>query len=100
EDLSHANQIGVAAARVEERALAVTGLQMYAPSYFEPNESVLNAGVLLSIPALFSQGLNKAFKIYSPLPAGFYGLQHMLLLLCFMALCRIKNPEQLKNFPP
>lgn len=73
---------------------------MYAPSYFEPNESVLNAGVLLSIPALFSQGLNKAFKVYSPLPAGFYGLQHMLLLLCFMALCRIKNPEQLKNYPP
>lgn len=61
---------------------------------------MLNAGVLLAIPALLSQGLDKAFKVYSPLPPGFYGLHHMLLLLCFMALCRIKNPEQLKKYPP
>ncbi len=88
------------ASRIEERALATTGKQDYAPSYFEHNQSVLNAGVLLSIPSLISQGLNKAFQVYSPLPSGFYGLQHMLLLLCFMALCRIKNPEQLKKYPP
>lgn len=61
---------------------------------------MLNAGVLLSIPALLSQGLDRAFKVYSPLPPGFYGLCHMLMLLCFMALCRIKNPEQLKKHPP
>jgi hypothetical protein len=80
--------------------LAVTGVQEFAPNYFEHNESVLNAGVLMSIPGLISQGLSKAFKVYSQLPPGFYGLQHMLLLLCFMALCRIKNPEQLKKHPP
>lgn len=80
--------------------MAVTGLQDYAQSNFEHGESVLNAGVLLAIPALLSQGLDKAFKVYSPLPPGFYGLHHMLLLLCFMALCRIKNPEQLKKYPP
>lgn len=54
----------------------------------------------MSIPGLISQGLGKAFSVFSPLPRGFYGLQHMLLLLCFMALCRIRNPEQLKNYPP
>lgn len=80
--------------------MAVTGQQDYAQSSFENIESVLNAGVLLSIPALLSQGLDKAFKVYSPLPPGFYGLHHMLMLLCFMALCRIKNPEQLKEYPP
>lgn len=90
----------MAASRVEERALAVTGALESAPNYFEPNESVLHAGVLMSIPGLISQGLNKAFNVFSPLPRGFYGLQHMLLLLCFMALCRIKNPEQLKKYPP
>lgn len=90
----------MAATRVEERALAITGMQECASSYFEHNESVLHAGVLLSLPALISQGLSKAFHVYSPLPPGFYGLQHMLLLLCFMALCRIKNPEQLKKYPP
>jgi len=61
---------------------------------------VLNAGVLLALPSLLSQGLDKAFKVYSPLPPGFYGLHHLLMLLCFMALCRIKNPEQLKEYPP
>jgi hypothetical protein len=100
EDASKVNEIGMGATRVEERALATTGTQDYAPSYFDHNQSVLNAGVLLSIPALISQGLSKAFNVYSPLPSGFYGLQQMLLLLCFMALCRIKNPEQLKKYPP
>jgi hypothetical protein len=92
--------MGMAASRKEERVMAITGSQECAPSYFEHNDSVLNAGVLLTIPALISQGLSKAFTVYSPLPAGFYGLQHMLLLLCFMAFCRIKNPEQLKQYPP
>jgi len=80
--------------------LAVTGLQEYAPSLFEHQESVLNAGVLLSVPALISQGLPQIFKVFKPLPAGFYGLHHIVLILCFMALCRIKNPEQLKKHPP
>lgn len=67
---------------------------------FEHQESVLQAGVLLSVPALIAQGLEKIFKVFQPLPAGFYGLHHIVLILCFMALCRIKNPEQLKKHPP
>jgi hypothetical protein len=80
--------------------LAVTGLQEYAPDLFEHQESVLNAGVLLSIPALISQGLDKSFEVFKPLPPGFYGLHHIIIILCFMALCRIKNPEQLKKHSP
>jgi hypothetical protein len=60
----------------------------------------MNAGVLFSLPALISQGLLKATDIYSSLSAGYYGFVHVLLLFAFMALCRIKNPEQLKNQPP
>jgi hypothetical protein len=75
-------------------------MQAYAPSVFEHQESVLNAGVLLAIPALLSQGLNQFFNVFKPLPAGFYGLHHIVLTLCFMALCRIKNPEQLKKHSP
>lgn len=60
----------------------------------------MNAGLLIAIPALISQGLDRVFKILSPLPAGFYGLHHMVLLLCYMALARIKNPEQLKQHSP
>jgi hypothetical protein len=80
--------------------LAVTGTQEYAPSLFEHHESVLNAGVLFSIPALISQGIKKTFSVYKPFRAGFYGLHHIIFLLCFMALCRIKNPEQLKDYSP
>jgi hypothetical protein len=82
-----------------ERGLARTGTQAYAPSHFEAQESVLNAGVLFSLPALISQGLHKVLSTLNPLPSGFYGLHHIILLLCFMALCRIKNPEQLKQYP-
>jgi hypothetical protein len=80
--------------------MAVTGMQAYAPSLFEANESVLNGGVLLSLPALVSQGLERVFKILRPLRAGFYGLHHMVLLTGFMALCRIRNAEQLKSHAP
>lgn len=61
---------------------------------------MLNAGVLFAVPALISQGLVRFFKVFKPLPPGFYGLHHVILLLCFMVLCRIKNPEQLKKHPP
>jgi hypothetical protein len=56
--------------------------------------------VLFSIPALIAQGLTLFFKTFKPLPSGFYGLHHIILTLCFMSLCRIKNPEQLKKQPP
>lgn len=80
--------------------MAVTGVQAYASDLFEHQESVLNAGVLFSIPALISQGLDKTFKVFKPLPPGFYGLHHIIIILCFMALCRIKNPERLKKHSP
>ena len=80
--------------------MAVTGKQDYAHSLFEHQESVLNAGVLFAVPALIAQGLKLFFKVFRPLPAGFYGLHHVILILCFMALCRIRNPEQLKKSPP
>ena len=80
--------------------MAVRGKQDYAPSLFEHQESVLNAGVLFAIPALISQGLERFFKVFNSLPSGYYGLHHVVLILCFMALCRIKNPEQLKKHPP
>ncbi len=43
EDAKAAEGIGIAATRQEERGLAVTGKQDYAPSLFEHQESVLNA---------------------------------------------------------
>jgi hypothetical protein len=91
--------IGIGATMEEERGLACTGIQVYAESRFAAQESVLHGGVLLALPSLISQGLDKLFTGFRQLPNGFYGLHHIILLLCFMALCRIQNPEQLKKHP-
>jgi hypothetical protein len=85
---------------LEERILAATGVIEQASTVFGPHNNVMNAGVLFSLPALISQGLLKATQVYAPLPKGFYGFIHILLLLAYMALSRIKNPEQLKRCPP
>jgi len=97
QDAQGGEDMGIAVSRIEERVLATTGSQIYAQTLFDSNESVENGGVLFSIPALISQGLDKLFATFRTLPKGFYGLHHILLLLCFMALCRIKNVEQLKK---
>jgi len=34
------------------------------------------------------------------LPAGYYGLEHILMLLGMLALCRIKSIEQLRSSAP
>jgi len=69
-----------------------------ASTVFDTHNNVMNAGVLFSLPALISQGLMKATETYQQFSKGYYGLIHILLLLAFMALARIKNPEQLYSF--
>jgi len=100
QDAECSTGLGIGATRIEDRIAAINGEQEHATSQFGTHKSVLHGGVLLAIPALFSQGLEKVFTTYRPLPRGFYGLKNIILLCCFMALCRIKNAEQLKKHPP
>jgi hypothetical protein len=58
------------------------------------------AGVLFLLPALLSQGLLKAQQVYQLPVSHYYGLVSVVLTLAFMALGRIKNPEQLKQCKP
>jgi len=67
---------------------------------FEPSESVCGAGVLFLLPALISQGLLKARDIYQLPRSHYYSIESIVLTLAFMALSRIKNPEQLKLCKP
>jgi hypothetical protein len=67
---------------------------------FEPSESVFGAGVLFLLPALISQGLLKARDIYQLPRSHYYSIESIVLTLAFMALSRIKNPEQLKLCKP
>ena len=90
--------IGIGAKREAERILASTGKLFEATPHFSASEGVGHAGVLLALPALTRVGLLEAGKkAYGALHKGFYGLQSVLLTLSFMALLRIKTPEQLKR---
>jgi transposase len=90
--------IGIGAKREAERILASTGKLVEATPDFSASEGVGHAGVLLALPVLAKVGLLQAGKkAYSVLHKGFYGLQSVLLTLSFMALLRIKTPEQLKR---
>ena len=92
---------GIATTRETERVLACKGAIAEALPEFSPNEGVHYAGVLLALP--FLAGLNylsTGQKVYGTLKKGYYGLQSILLTFAFMALLRMKNPEQLKNGNP
>jgi hypothetical protein len=95
------SQAGIAVKRETERAMASLGKLNEAAAVFAANESVRYAGVLLAVPLLAQLGLlDAAKKVYGRLRNGFYGLQATLLTLAFMALLRIKTPEQLKEESP
>ena len=52
------------------------------------------------LPALLAQGLLKTKEVYKIPESHYYGLESIILTLAFMALGRIKNPEQLKQCKP
>jgi len=76
---------------------AATGQIQQATPVFEPQTELCQAGVLFALPALLSQGLLEYKKVYESLPKGYYGFDTIVLTLAVMGLCRIKNPEQLKQ---
>ncbi|MFZ4625855.1 MAG: putative transposase [Rhodoferax sp.] len=54
------------------------------------------AGLLTGLPALCANGLLSGVDKHLSLPKGFYSALHILLLLGFMALGRIRRPEGLR----
>ncbi len=66
--------------RTSERALARAGVLVQAPPVFHPAARVPLAGLFLALPALAATGLlGCAHRVYQGLPAGFYGLDSMLV---------------------
>lgn len=68
--------------------------------HFDTHEAVCGAGILFLLPALLFQGLLKTKEVYRIPENHYYGLESVILTLAFMALGRIKNPEQLKQCKP
>ena len=93
-------EMGTACTRPDERVLSALGLLQSAPTCFEPCRDVSFGGVLCSLPALACNGLfthiEECFKDLK----GYYTTIQILILLAYMALCRIKTVEQLRYQPP
>ena len=88
--------MGYGATRSLERVAAAMGALGAAPIVFEAARDIPQGGALLALPALLAVGLLRhSLELYS-LPAGFYGLSSVFLLLALMALARIGSLEQLR----
>lgn len=99
-DAHAAEEFGVACTRPGERALAAFGMLNIAESRFETCYDVTHGGVLAALPALALNGLyHKVEEIFEEFH-GYYSMVHILTLLGFMALSRIKTVEQLRWQPP
>lgn len=92
--------MGVAATDVVGRLAASVGdLDAIAPD-FTPALDVPNGGLLCAIPALLAVGLLDHLQGHLELPKGYYGIDSLLILLCFMALARLSSIEALRYNPP
>jgi transposase len=99
-DAAAGDEMGIACTRPCERVLAALGrLPGGAPTKFQPCRDVSYGGVLCALPALAANGL---FRHLGTLPelSGYYMKLHVILLLAYMALCRIKIVERLQYESP
>ena len=93
-------EMGVACTRADERVACAMGLATSAVTRFEAGCDVPMAGLLAGLPALYANGLLSGLGKHFALPKGFYSALHILLVLGFMALGRIRRPEGLRHIPP
>ena len=94
------DEMGIACTRPCERVMAAIGLlRSGATTEFQPCRDVSNGGVLCAIPALAENGLFRHLETL-PVLSGYYTTLHVILLLAYMALCRIKAVEQLQYEAP
>jgi hypothetical protein len=100
QDAQAAQGMGTACTRPDERVAAAVGLAEGAATRFERCDDVMMGGLLTGLPALCANGLLSGIGKYLHLPKGFYSCAHILLILGFMALGRIRRPEGLRHLPP
>jgi hypothetical protein len=93
-------EMGIACTRPCERVLAALGmLPGGATTQFQACRDVSYGGVLCALPALAENGLLRHLDSL-PVLSGYYQKLHVILLLAYMALCRIKAVEQLQYETP
>ena len=101
EDRAAGEEMGVACTRPIERVLAALGkLPGGASTEFESCRDVSYGGVLCALPALIENGLFRHLQTTFATLTGYYTTLHVILLLAYMALCRIRTIEQLQYESP
>lgn len=90
---------GRSCTRELERYAASLGEITEAAIRFECCSDVSHGGVLFSLPALLSNGLLYKSEDYFHLPAGYYGLSSILIILAFLVLLRMKSLEKVRYMP-
>ena len=101
EDQAAGEEMGIACTRPIERVLASLGkLPGGASTEFESCRDVSYGGVLCALPALTENGLFRHLQATFPTLTGYYTTLHVILLLAYMALCRIRTVEQLQYESP
>jgi transposase len=99
-DAEAGEEMGIACTRPCERVLAAFGLLPGgATTQFQPCRDVSFGGVLCALPALEENGL---FSHLEKLPvlSGYYMKLHVIILLSYMALCRLKAVERMQYESP
>ena len=95
-----AAEMGTACTRPDERAFAAIGLLDGASTRFETCRDVSFGGAVCTLPALAENGLFRHIHDCLEQLRGYYSTLHVITLLAYMALCRIKVVEQLQYQPP
>lgn len=94
-------ELGIACTRPIERVMAAIGkLPGGAPTRFEVCRDVTFGGVLCALPALSENGLFDHLRKVFPHLGGYYTTTQVIILLAYMALCRIRTAEQLQYEAP
>ena len=100
EDAVAGEGMGTGCTRAGERMLAAVGALDGAAVRFEHARDVPFGGVLCALGALLANGLLGPARECLGKISGYYGTNHILLLLAFMGLCRIKTIEKLRGKAP
>ena len=96
QDTQAGDILGVGCTNLISRTLCAFGLSGVVESHFERCNDVKNGGVLTALPFLVANGLFHKTKECFGEFKGYYSVLHILTLLGFMALCRIKTIEKLR----
>jgi transposase len=99
-DAATSEEMGVGCTRPCERVFAAMGvLPGGASTQFQLCRDVSYGGVLCALPALAENGLLRHLSSL-PVLSGYYRKLHVILLLAYMGLCRIKAVERLQYEAP